>query len=217
MDQTLLASLPAPQRLALAYAPTRARPAWLAMLALDARLAQLVRAAREPILTQIRLAWWRDRLGEPSDGWPLGEPLLGALRDWQGQHGSLIGLVDGWEILLGEAPLPQAALETFVAGRAAAMQALALVVERPEAAATAYRAGAGWAIADLVGHLSHPDERAAALSLARQHDWRLQRMPRALRPVVILHGLGARSLKNPGTNSGNGSFLTALRLGILGM
>ncbi len=217
VDRTLLALLLPIQRLALAYAPAHARPAWLALLALDTRLGQQLRVAREPILTQMRLAWWRDRLREPATSWPQGEPLLAALSNWHGQHGKLTALVDGWEMLLGEAPLPSAALADFVAGRAAAMQALAGAVGCAEVAATAYRAGTGWGIADLATHLSHPDERAAARMLADEHDWRAPRMPRALRPLAVLHGLGARSLKDRGTTGGRGDFFIAMRLGILGI
>ena len=217
MDQSLLALLPPVPRLALAYAPVRARPAWLALLVLDARLAQQLRNAREPILTQIRLAWWRDRLREPAAKWPQGEPLLAALADWRGEHGSLVALVDGWEMLLGEAPLTQAALEAFVAGRAVAASALAGMVGHPEAGETAYRAGKGWAIGDLAAHLSHPEELAAARILAERHDWRIARLPRALRPLAVLNGLSERSLNLRRRNiSGNG-FLLALRLGILGI
>ncbi len=210
----MLALLPPVERLALAYAPARARPAWLAVLALDARLGQQLRAAREPILTQIRLAWWRDRLAEDAGDWPQGEPLLAALAEWHGHHRRLGALVDGWEMLLGEAPLPIAALEGFVAGRAAAMEALALALECPDAAAAAHRAGGGWAIADLATHLSHPHERASARMLAAGHDWQQPRLPRALRPLAILHGLGARSLKEGG---GESNFWAALRLGLLGI
>ena len=218
MDHPLLDLLPAPQRLALAYAPARARPAWLALLALDARLGQQLRVQREPILTQLRLAWWRDRLGEPLSAWPRGEPLLAALGAWRGEHGGLVRLVDGWEELLGEAPLPSAALGAFMAGRAAAFRALACVLGHEDAQAAAHRGGAGWAIADLAGHLSHPDERAAAAELAAAHDWRRLRLPRDLRPLAILHGLSARAMtrKHPGTIGGRSDFLVALRLGILG-
>jgi hypothetical protein len=96
------------------------------------------------------------------------------------------------------------------------MQALTLVLARPAFAPTAHHAGAGWAIADLAAHLSHPDERAAALTLATQHDWRLPQIPRVLRPLAVLHGLGARSLKEGATDRGVGTLFAALRIGILG-
>jgi len=217
VNRSLLTYLAPVQRLALAYAPARARPAWLALLALDARLAQHLRSVREPMLAQIRLAWWRDRLREPVSAWPQGEPLLAALADWEDQHGGLRALVDGWEMLLGEAPLRGDALEGFVAGRAAATSALARVVGHPETSEMAYRAGAGWAIGDLAAHLSHPDEQAAARDLADRHDWRMSRMPRALRPLAVLNGLSARSLKDPSANARQNRLFLAMRLGILGI
>lgn len=48
-------------------------------------------------MIQLRLAWWRDRLAEPADLWPRGEPLLGLLCAWDGERLALSGLVDGWE------------------------------------------------------------------------------------------------------------------------
>lgn len=217
MDHSLIELLPPVHRLALAYAPARARPAWLALLALDARLAQQLRGRREPLLTQMRLAWWRDRLGEDAARWPTGEPLLAALAAWQGQHGALIALVDGWEMLLGEAPLPIAALEALVAGRGAAMAALARVLGQADNAAAAHHAGAGWAIADLAARLSHPDERAAALTLGESHAWQGRQLSRALRPLVVLHGLSARSWRDRQSGSSNAHFWLALRLGLLGI
>jgi hypothetical protein len=42
---------------------TRVRgTATLALLALDARLAAILRGRREPIAAQLRLAWWREML-----------------------------------------------------------------------------------------------------------------------------------------------------------
>jgi phytoene synthase len=99
-----------------------------------------VAGTREPVLAQLRLAWWRDRLAEPAENWPRGEPLLAALTCWQGRHGALAGLVDGWEALLGEAPLAAPALMQLVDGRAAAGRAGGRRRERPAHGA---RLGAG--------------------------------------------------------------------------
>ena len=53
MTADFLAELPAPQRLALSYSPGRARPATLALLTLDARLAAILRGRREPLAAQL--------------------------------------------------------------------------------------------------------------------------------------------------------------------
>lgn len=93
-------TLPAIQRLALAYAPARTRDATLALLALDGRLAGVLRSASEPMLAQIRLAWWRDILGREAAERPSGEPLVALLEPWGREAGELVALVDGWEQLV---------------------------------------------------------------------------------------------------------------------
>src|SRR5690348_17161095 len=122
MTQALLDELPPVQRLALAYAPQQARPATLALLALDARLAGILRRRGEPALAQMRLAWWRDVLQKDKEAWPRGDILLGQLREWRDPVG-LVPLVDGWEALLGESF--ERAVDEFVQGRAVAVRQLA--------------------------------------------------------------------------------------------
>ncbi|WCT78808.1 hypothetical protein [Novosphingobium humi] len=210
MSQDLLDSLPAPWRLAVAYAPMPTRDRWLTMLALDVRLASVVRGAREPILAQMRLAWWRDRLRDSADKWPRGEPLLAALACWDGGHGALLGLVDGWEALLGEAPLPVEAFESWIAGRVAACAAL-----DDRAGEGAESMARGWALGDLAAHLGDAQEQAAVADMIEAHGWRGRRLPRAMRPLVILHGLAARTKGRQGAE--NISLFTLLRLGMLGV
>ena len=53
---SLLETLPLRQRLALAYGTGEGRLALLGLLALDQRLAGIVRNSREPSLAQLRLA-----------------------------------------------------------------------------------------------------------------------------------------------------------------
>jgi phytoene synthase len=61
----------------------RCCPPGVAVLScLDVRLAGVVRGAREPMLGQLKLAWWRDRLGGDPESWPKGEPLLASLKAW---------------------------------------------------------------------------------------------------------------------------------------
>ena len=73
--------------------------ALVALLALDAELAQLVATTTEPLLGEIRLAWWRDRLIELDTQPAPAQPLLQALqaRTLPRLSGSdLAGLEDGW-------------------------------------------------------------------------------------------------------------------------
>lgn len=114
--------LPPPATLAVAYTPVALRPAFTLLLQLDARFADIVRKAREPMIAQIKLAWWRDAFAAEPALRPKGEPLLQAL----GACGDLISpsaleeLVSAWELLLGEGEwaAPDVAKHTALRGRA---------------------------------------------------------------------------------------------------
>jgi phytoene synthase len=213
MDRSLLEALPTAQRLALSYAPPSARPATLALLALDARLGAAVRQRGEPVLAQMRLAWWRDILRAESGEWPAGEPLLELLRAWR-EPGALGPLVDGWEALLGET-LDAAAIGEFASGRCAAFGRLAAELGHDPRPAEA--CARQWALADLAAHLSDAGERGAVLATAAGLP-RCPKLPRALRPLVVLAGLGRRSLACGGAPllDGAAAFCLAVRLGIAG-
>lgn len=212
-SDSLLESLPPARRLALAYAPAAARLPLLAFLALDVRLAGIVRNSHEPMLAQLRLAWWREQLQRDGGAWPEGEPLLAALRSWDGRHDALVPLVDAWEGMTGAPPLDPAVFEALAQARGGAFAALA-----DTRAAEALRLGRNWALADLAARLSHPEEKAAALALARAADWRAARLPAALRPLAVLHGLAARALRRGGNLDRIAplDLLAALRIGLLG-
>ncbi len=212
----LVELLPVHLRLALSYAPARARALTLGLFALDCRLAGIVRGTRETLLGQVRLAWWRDRLCEKPEAWPEGEPVLAVLRLWGAEAGALSALVDGWEGLLGDPPLQGDALERLADGRASAFGALARLLQAdPD---EAIRAARGWALVDLSGKLGDPSERSAARELADQLDWRRNRLPRSLRPLAVLHGLARRAMRRGEGDllAGGGAGLVALRLGLLG-
>lgn len=214
---SLIYELPLLQRLALSYAPAVAREPTLALFALDTRLAAILRAAREPMLAQLRLAWWREQMRTDPASWPTGEPLLATLRCWGERRDALVGLVDGWEAMTAPAPLPAAAFESLAAARGQAFAALAGLLGSERDAEAARRMGADWALADLAGHLGQPEEKALAEDLARARDWRRAGLSRRLRPLVVLHGLAARAVRRgAGPEQSPAVLLTALRLGLLG-
>lgn len=216
-DSALLDAIPVEQRLALAYARPADKPLMLGIFLLDTRLAATVRGGREPVLAQIKLAWWREQLAKPAGDRPAGEPLLAMLAPLADEGAALGRLVDGWEQLLGDSPLPPSALEEFAAGRGAAFGALARALSLPEAAAAAQRAGRGWAAADLAVKLGQAQERAAALDLAAAHDWGRMALPRRLRPLQVLHGLARRRRGQGPLLDGPGALLAATRIGLLGL
>ena len=216
--QSLVAGLPVLQRLALSYAPAAVSQPTLALLALDVRLAGIVRSASEPMLAQLRLAWWREQLATQQSARPAGEPLLEILPSWEGAFDALVGLVNGWEEMTGEAPLSSSALEGLADARGKAFSVLAERFGTANDRKAAERLARNWAIADIAAHLSHSEERRRARELAELQDWQAVRLSRKMRPLAILHGLAARATKR-----GKGldelppsAMFSALRLGLLG-
>lgn len=211
--------LPLPQRLALNYAPARVRAPTAALFAFDTRLSELVAKANEPLLAQLRLAWWRDELGKPPAERAKGDPVLDSLGEtWAGEERALAGLVDGWEQLVGEAPLPGSALEAFAQGRADAFAALARLAGEQAAEEAARGAGTVWALADFVSRASDEEERQAALALAQGVAREAAPLPRPLRPLAVLRGLARRALAAGGAPlvTRRRDILAALRLGMTG-
>ena len=212
----LLETLPTEQRLALAYAGKPQRPAIAGLLALDARLAGIVRSASEALLGQIQLAWWRDQLALPRELRPRGEPLLTLLEAWQGEESSLGGLVDGWELLLGQGALEPPALAGHAEARARAWATLARLVGAQAQADVAQRAARNWALADLAIRLDQSEERSIVLDLVDRQDWAATRLPRSLRPLTVLCGLARRQRGRAALLDGPLALGAALRLGLFG-
>jgi phytoene synthase len=83
--------------------PRDRRAAIAALWAFAERLTKLLTDAREPLIGQIKLAWWRDMavmLAADPAALPKGEPLLAELAaSWAGQAG-LDTLVDAAEAML---------------------------------------------------------------------------------------------------------------------
>jgi phytoene synthase len=213
MTHALLEELPAAHRLALAYAPRSAREATLAVLALDARLAAVLRRRGEPVLAQVRFAWWRDTLGSKKAQWPRGDEVLGLLGGW-GEPAALIALVDGWEGLLSE-DLEADVIDGFAAGRGQAFAQLAAELGAVPSAADL--CGRVWALADLAANLSGQEERQTVLAAAKALP-PCGQLPRTLRPLAVLAALGQRSIARGGAPlfEGPRAILFAVRVGILG-
>lgn len=211
--------IPVPQRLALAYAPLATRPAAHAAFMLDARLGRFVAQAKEPMVAQLRLAWWRDQLNAPAAARALGDAVLDALSDhWGDAITLLVPVVDGWEQLLAEPPLPEDALFAFSDGRATLFDALAA---RADISASPEISDAGrlWALADHAARSSDEEERAFIVSAASAACSALPpRLPRNLRHLTILAQLAHTSLRRGGAPfmSKRRDALRIMRLGMFG-
>lgn len=206
-------------RIALAYAGTKDRPLWWTFFALDGFLARIARTAREPLLAQLRLSWWRDELGKRPVERTAGNAILDcAGRHWRGEHAALIALVDGWEHLLGETPLAADSIRGFAQGRGIACEAIARALGVEKGMAPTAIAGERWAFAELAAHTANQSDRSEALDLARALPETSLTWPRSLRPLAILDGLSRRSVARGGAPllGDRLSPLAALRLGMMG-
>ena len=205
------------QRLSLSYAPRASKMQTLGLFALDARLAEIVRKACEPAMAQLRLAWWREAFARPVATWPSGEPLLACLEVWEGHIPALAKLVDAWEEMTAEAPMPADRLAQLGRARGYTFAALAELVGAPEDADLAFRMGQGWALVDIRQRVSHPEEQARLDELALSCDWSSDRLSRKMRPLTVLHGMARRQLSalhdEPHSLS---ALFHAIRLGLLG-
>lgn len=204
--------LPAASRVASAWQPSGGRAKLVALLALDDRLGRTVAQAREPLLAQVRLAWWRERLAEDASARPLGEPLLAAITaSWGGAEAALAGLVDGWEAVVDPDEAGEAEFAALAEARGAALAAMAQGFGAP-----ARLAGERWGYADLAASSTDQQVRSRLHELGRSLPLG-ERLPGALRGIAVLDALAARALARGGPLMGDrGAALLALRVGMIG-
>lgn len=189
--------LDADRALALSYAPARTRPALEALWRLDVALGAVLAGGREPLISRIKLAWWRETLEMLDPACAPAEPVLRAVAAHvlpKGVGGAeLSGMEAGWAALLGEAPLSDADLDAYAAARGGLLFRHSAALLGGGSAPAAEAAGEAWALIDLVRH-SNPADAAAAIRAARKRfppDER-ERWPSRLRPLGMLAALARR-------------------------
>jgi phytoene synthase len=188
-----MAELDPDRVLALSYVPARHRPAIAALWALDAALGAVLAGGREPMLSRIKLVWWRDAL-EALDRAPApGEPVLQGLASAvlpRGVPGAELALMEeGWSALLSPEPLTADDLRTWAAARGGRLFRLsARLLGRDEPLIE--EAGKAWALADLARH-SNPADADFALAVLRSLPPPI-RIPPQLRPLGMLAALARR-------------------------
>ena len=132
--------------LSVLYAPAAARPALLALHGLDLELAQVVASTSEPMLGEIRLAWWRDALVALDTGAVPAQPLLALIAAEvlpRGVSGADLALLeDRWLGLIGSDDVP----ESHVAGGGALFALLARLGGGEAQAAR--RLGEAWVVGE---------------------------------------------------------------------
>jgi phytoene synthase len=207
-------------RLAIAHSPRGLQPRLTSFFAFDQRLARIIAQTTEPMLAQIRIAWWRDTLTlDPADR-PQGDAVLDALGShWSGSEDSLIELANGWEEMLAEPPISADVAKRFVASRIAPILVLGALEEGSKAHRSVNAVAQLWAWADLVLNTTDPDERRAFLAQGLQAAKKSQRLPGQWRGIAVLGALARRSLRKGGQPlmEGRGAALVAFRTGLLGL
>jgi phytoene synthase len=201
--------------LALAWCSPKVRGPLSIALQLDRRLARIVIRTSEPMLGQMRLAWWRDALAKPVAERPRGDLVLDGIGlHWAGRENALAEMVDGWEVLLSAERLGPREAEAFGTARGAFFAALA-PDSSPAVATRLAAVGSRWALADAAAAVSDEKERAAliAAGLAIAQDHPATRFAQGFRGVAVLDALARRSLQRGGRPlmEGRGASLVALK------
>lgn len=192
-----MADLDPDRTLALSYVPARERPALEALWRLDAALGAVVAAGREPLISQIKLAWWRDSLEKLDRECAPAEPALeAAARNIlpRGVSGAeLSGMEEAWTLLLTPEALSQADLDDYASARGALLFTFTARLLGGAADPTLGKAGESWALADLARHSANAPDRDAALAAARARVPDHPRLwPARLRPLGMLAALARR-------------------------
>jgi phytoene synthase len=187
--------LDADRALALTYVPAAQRGALRTLWELDAALGAVLAGGREPLISQIKLAWWRDSLVKLDREKPPAEPMLQAVAADilpAGVSGAeLSEMEEGWTLLLGQEPLTADELGTYAAARGALLFRYSARILGAQIAPGMIQAGEGWALVDLARH-SNPVDAEAALQAARERLDVQERWPSALRPLGMLARLARR-------------------------
>ncbi|HEV2748195.1 MAG TPA: squalene/phytoene synthase family protein [Allosphingosinicella sp.] len=192
--------LDADRVLALAYVPAARRAAVEALWRLDAALGQVLAGGREPLISRIKLAWWRDALVGLGDGRPPAEPVLEAVAAHVRSAGiraaDLALMEEGWAVLLAQDALGPADLALYARRRGGMLfNCTAQLLGRSPGPETE-RAGEGWALIDLARRSGNEAEVDAAVAAAAERLSGLaeRSWPSPLRPLGMLAALAARDV-----------------------
>jgi phytoene synthase len=205
--------LPPEAELALAWSSPKVRGPLSIALQFDRRLARIVARTSEPMLGQMRLAWWREALAKPRDHRPRGDAVLDAIGvHWEGRESALAPMVDAWEVLVIAEKLGPEEAASFGAGRGAFFAGLADGEASGLVAARLGLAGRRWALADAAAGVSDTAERAVLVAAGLAPGEGVGRIPRALRGLAVLEALALRALCGGGhpLMLGRGAPLAAL-------
>jgi phytoene synthase len=175
--------------------PAAARARLAALWQLDAALGAVVAGGREPMVSRIKLAWWREALERLGRERAPAEPVLQALAEHvlaAGVSGAeLAAMVEGWEALLSPEPLTRDELSLYAHARGGLLFRHSARLLGGDAMPGA---GEKWALVDLARHSANEGDAAAALAAAQELP-SSSRWPAKLRPLGMLAALAERDLE----------------------
>jgi phytoene synthase len=175
--------------LALSYVPARRRDAVSALWRLDAAMGAVLAGGREPMISRIKLAWWREALERLDADRAPAEPILRALAGHvlpAGVTGAeLAAMEDGWSVLLSDEPLGPADLAIYASRRGAGLFQATARLLGGAGDVDVREAGEAWALADLARHSGNDEDAHAAMAAAAARAVPA-RWPSALRPLGML-------------------------------
>jgi phytoene synthase len=182
--------------LALSYVPAKRRAAVGALWRLDSALGAALAGGREPMISRIKLAWWREALERLDRESAPAEPALQELEAHVLPAGiggaELAGMEEGWAILASPEALDREALAAYARARGELLfRYSARLLGDPEAALD--ESGEAWALVDLARHCATTADSDIALAEARERKLP-SRWPSRLRPLGMLAVLAARDL-----------------------
>lgn len=174
--------------------PASKRAAVETLWRLDAAFGAVLATGTEPMISRIRLAWWREALEKLDMAPPPAEPLLRALAEHVlpcGVAGAeLAAMEEGWAAIAPGERLTPDNLARHGAARGARLFELSARLLGDESHPVA-QAGRHWALVDLARHSAAQDERGAAFLAAGAVETR-GRWPARLRPLGMISALARR-------------------------
>jgi 15-cis-phytoene synthase len=215
MEDALLAELSGPERLAILHAPVAMRGCLTSVLVLDRRLSAILHKTSEPVIAQLRFAWWRDRLTDDARKWPKGEPYFAALLKLKGQlhskglAGRLTQLVDLWEELAVLGEWNHDAMADFHGARARIIFSVLSDEACSAAADTVQQVGHDWSCLELL--CQFPERTNGDPEELNRLMRNSQRLPRQLRPLAIMHRSAILELQRR-QGQGRSAVYSSLRL-----
>ena len=188
--------LGADRALALTHVPARHRAAIAALWGADAAMGDVLRNTSDPLLGQIRLAWWRERLEELDDGVVPAEPRLQAVarelipRGVSGRD--VAALEGGWLRLFDDFPWDIATAEGIWFRGRHLFALAATILGRP--GQDVEGAGGLWALVDAGRHCSDAPSRTLLIAQAKTLGAGLERakFPAEVRSLSTLAALAWR-------------------------